>query len=237
MKRNLKKRLLSLAMCIVLLGQIGFLSGVSAQTSTDPDEETITSYAAYTPGVLYRYAFFTYMHNRVLPNEVNKDNLTSLSVKVNEANGLAAYEFRGSFSYQGSLVQRTYTISLIAGNKKFWNEVINSSEFKSDAAINLVLAISQTLLTYFDGLAFITNSSDMFLSVGEKWTLKSAAESLEGEDMLVYVPGFTLYQKLGIIPLNQDLLYNIFIIYSSELDTWNPTIPDWVYNGSSVTVV
>ena len=235
MKRNLKKRLLSLAMCIVLLGQIGFLSGVSAQTSTETEEVVITPYAASElADILLRMAFFTYMHNRVAPNEVNKDNLTSLSANINEANGLAAYEFRGSFSYQGSLVQRTYTISLIAGNKKFWNEVINSSEFKTDAAVNLALAIGQVLLG--DSI-MLTNPSDMFLSVGEKWTLKSAADSLEGEDMLVYVPGFTMYQKLGIIPLNQDFLYNIFTIYSDEVDTWNPTIPDWVYNGPSVTVV
>ena len=64
-----------------------------------------------------------------------------------------------------------------------------------------------------------------------------APNSLHDDDILVYVPVFTMYQKLGIIPLNQDFLSNIFTIYSGGLDTWNPTIPDWVYNGPPVTVL
>ncbi len=45
-EKESEKRLLSLAMSIVLLGQIGVLGGVSAQTATETEEAVITPYAA-----------------------------------------------------------------------------------------------------------------------------------------------------------------------------------------------
>lgn len=225
-------------MSIVLLGQIGFLSGVSAQAAAEPDEETITSYAASEfANIIYRAAFFTYMNNRVIPGDVAKGELTNLTVKAHNANGLEAYEFRGSFSGKVAGISQSYIIPLIAGNKPFWTAVVNDPKFQLSQAGNFFMGLAQIISAYFAEDAAISDFTSALMSVSDMNTLKIHVNSMNTGDFVVLVPQFTVYQRLwNFFILDTTVPTNSFVIREENL-TVPDTLPDWVYNGPPVTVL
>ena len=176
------------------------------------------------------------MNNRVIPGDVANGELTSLTVKIHQNNGMEAYEFRGGFSGKAAGISQSYTIPLIAGNKSFWTAVINDSRFQASQATDLMIGLSQIILSFFAEGCMLTDYTSALMSVSDKMSLKVAVSGMNDGDYVVLVPEFTVYQRLwGFFILDNTVPTNSFRIPEEELDTSDMTFPDWVYYGAPVT--
>lgn len=239
MKGKIYKRLFSLFLCIIILSQVGLIPSFAQESSDDPPTTTVPFSDSELFDVFARLTFYICLRDRVLPSEIEQDTLTSLFYKPYEnSSGMTVYKFTGSFTNQEGAITRSYTIPLVCGNKKFWTAAINDQRFKLNEAGNLLLGIGQIIASYFAEECTFTDSSGAFASAGYKLALKLQVDDMKEDEYLLYVPGFTVYQRLwGFFVMDQDVPQNNHIIPQSEFDLPDDlSCPNWVKNGPSVII-
>lgn len=240
MKKKIWVKVLSLMLACSFLVTASVINSSASQEINTNSEVTLYDGNTQFRDCLIRASYFGLLYYGGYGTYA-KDPLVSLKYKaLSNSSGAACSSYTGNFLYKTNVTKVESEISIICGNKMFWSNVVNNSDFNKEVVKDFGLLLGKIILSLFgDDINVDLSLQPEQFDIGARMLLKDKVKEMGNDDVLALIPEFTIYTRyLYIIRQNLDLPTTMY--YFNELDIEaipKSDHPTWVNNGPAVTIL